>query len=347
MKAAVATAAIACIALTACGPFHPIVTAGPAVATSARVSSTARTAPPSPSPRPAPTAPIVYSTAPCGLPMHAITEASGAFVLYPSGAVAGAPGSEVALPGHSPGEIGVNPGLTYDVAENKWIPAPYYWLAPAGRLYIFEDFATGKTFVVNVSSGSATQLAVPSGWFPFGTSDDGVYVQASAPGGAWFYPFDGSQARLLTEGNYWLKYNSDSIWRLSAGSAGLLVRHDLFTGADRTLTTLGGWNDILGFDAQGDPLILNSTDIPSSSSKQSYKFMLIGADGHATTLWSGNGNRAVGLAVGDNHGVWFVIADSDGLPGHEGLYLWTPHTAAKLITALDGNIADGIAGTCT
>ena len=63
--------------------------------------------------------------------------------------------------------------------------------------------------------------------------------------------------------------------------------------------------------------------------------MLIGADGHATTIWSGNGYRAVGLAVGDNHGVWFVIANSDGLPGHEGLYLWTPHTGAKLIAALD------------
>src|SRR2546430_8293246 len=144
MKAAVATAAIACIALTACGPFHRIGAAGPAAATSARVSSSARTAPPTPSPEPKPSSQIVYSTAPCQLPMGAITEASGAFVLYPSGAVAAAPGSKVALPGGQPGEIDVTAGITYDLAAKKWLPVPYYWLGPGGKVFIYEDSKQAK-----------------------------------------------------------------------------------------------------------------------------------------------------------------------------------------------------------
>jgi len=276
--------------------------------------------------------------------MGAITEASGAFVLYPSGAVAAAPSSKVALPGGQPGQIGVNPGITYDLAATKWLPVPYYWLAPGGKVYIYEDSKTGKTSVVDVSTGKARELSVPAGWFPFGLSDLGAYVQASLPGGAWFYPFDGSHPRLLVEGNYWLSYNSGSIWQLSP--SGRLVRHDLTSGADKEVTTLSGWNEILGFDLRGNPLILISPDVPSSDLRQSYKFMLIGGDGQATTLWSGVGSRAEGFAVGDTHGVWFVIASSDGNPSHQALYLWTPQKGARLIAGLDGNIANIIAGTC-
>jgi hypothetical protein len=114
----------------------------------------------------------------------------------------------------------------------------------------------------------------------------------------------------------------------------------------RTRSAPGDDAEIIGFDGRGNPLILNSTTVPSSSPAQEYKLMSIGVDGHATTLWSGRGNRAVGLAVGDQHGVWFVIANGDGLPSHEALYLWTPTTGAKLITSLDANLASGIAGTC-
>lgn len=347
MKRAVATAAIACIAMTACGPFHRIVTAAPAVATSARIASHARTAPPAPSPKATPTGPIVYSTAPCRLPMGAITEASGVFVLYPGGALADAPGSEVALPGQEPGQIGANPGVTYDAVMRKWVPVPYFWLTPDGTTYVFEDYAAGKIFAVDVANGTAKQLAVPPGRVLSGTSDIGVFVQAPAPGGAWFYPFDGAEAHVVAQGNYWLNYNSDSIWRFSSASGGSLERHNVLTGADVVLATLGGWNDIVGFDRQGDPLILNSADVPSSSPRQGYRLILIGADGHATALWSGTGSRAVGLAVGDDHGVWFVIADSDGIPSHQALYLWTPRSGATRITNLDGNVANDIAGTCT
>ncbi len=87
------------------------------------------------------------------MPFAAISEASGGFIAYPGGARQDDPSSAVALPGNTPGQIGVNPGLAYDRVLGHWVPVPLDWLAPGGQTYAYQN--GGKIRAVTVLDGSS------------------------------------------------------------------------------------------------------------------------------------------------------------------------------------------------
>src|SRR6266513_673087 len=101
MKGAAALAAIACLLVAACGPFHRLESpAAVHVSPGAIVASAER----SPSPLPSPSAsPPVASNAACRIPMAFISEAYGWFLNYPGGGLTKDASSQVALPGNQPG----------------------------------------------------------------------------------------------------------------------------------------------------------------------------------------------------------------------------------------------------
>ncbi len=300
--------AVCCLALVACGAVHPqaadVASSGREGASGARTSS-----PPASAPSAAASAsppPIVSTSLPCRIPIADVSEARGWFITYPGGRRQDDASSVVALPGGKPGQIGANPGLTYDHQAGTWVPVPYEWLAPGGGVYI-------------------------------DTEDDGVYTTRGEPG-AWFIPFDGMSRQVVDHG-YWERFNTGALWGFD--HSGNLIRHDVGTGFENVVTTLTGWIDIVGFDVQGDPLVIESPTTPSSDPGQMYYLVLVHLNGSRTVIWSVRGTRPVGRAIGDGHGVWFEVGAASGLIGRpgSGLYLWTVATGARLISSPEANLA--------
>src|SRR5260370_32715160 len=141
-----AIVAVCCLARAACGeaPTEAAFIASPSpTAPSQATASPQSTA--SPLPGTSPTQSAFYPAPPlpspspaalgsCQIPIADISEARGWFITVPGGNRQGDPASVVALPGRTPCQIGVNPGLTLDRAAGAWVPVPYNWLAPGGSL---------------------------------------------------------------------------------------------------------------------------------------------------------------------------------------------------------------------
>src|SRR5713226_5170444 len=180
-----ALAAVCCVILAACGAVprdagfiaaaSPTATAGPtpspapSPSPSESVSPSPALASPSPSPSPA-------ATGTCRVPIADISEAKGWFITIPGGSRQDDSASVVALPGGTPGQIGANPGLTYDLATGTWVPVPFQWLAPGGSLYAYEGFSSDVIRAVNVVDGSIAAAVSGGGWLLMTMADNGMYV---------------------------------------------------------------------------------------------------------------------------------------------------------------------------
>ena len=117
------------------GAFQPFPSGGPQAASPARTASSGRINPsPAPALSPMPTALLPVATAACRVPVADLSESSGRFIAYPDGQVIQDSASVVALPGGTPGQIGANPGVTYDQAAGMWLPVPLSWNAPSSHL---------------------------------------------------------------------------------------------------------------------------------------------------------------------------------------------------------------------
>ncbi len=322
-----ATLAVCCLALAACGvaPNEAAFIASPSPAASPQ--PTPSPAQPAFSPAPPLPSPSQVASGSCQIPIADISEAKGWFITVPGGNRQDDPASVVALPGGTPGQIGINPGLTFDKAAGLWVPVPYQWLAPGGSVYAYQDFSSRAIRAVNVIDGSSGQVVPGGSWILMTTADDGVYVTRSDGPGAWFISFDG-QARQVIDHGSWQRLFEGSMWGVDP--SGALVRHNLITGSETPLSPVPASAWILGFDVSGDPLLSSGGAL-----------MLVRADHSVATLWAGTNGSVGGRAVGDELGVWFEVGGGlFGAPGH-GLYLWTAAAGAQIVSNSEGNLAGG------
>ena len=146
-----------------------------------------------------------------------MSEADGGFILYPGGQRQDDPTSTVALPGNTPGQIGVNAGLAYDRVLSKWVPVPLDWLAPGGRTYAYQDNG-GKIRAVSVADGSSGDVTNEGAWELLSTADDGVYVDRPNTPGAWFVPFGGIPTQIVDHGS-WRKYFNGALWGIDSSTS--------------------------------------------------------------------------------------------------------------------------------
>src|SRR5229473_1996851 len=323
-----ATLAVCCLALAACGvaPHEAAFIASPSPAASPQ--PTPSPAQPAFSPAPPLPSPSQVASGSCQIPIADISESKGWFITVPGGNRQDDPASVVALPGGTPGQIGVNPGLTLDRAAGAWVPVPYNWLAPGGSLYAYEDFNNGAIGAVNVVDGTTGSVVVGGGWLLMTTADDGVYVTRSGAPGAWFIAFGGQPRQVINHGS-WQRFYTGSMWGVDP-SSGAVVRHHMVTGSETTLATVPATASVLGFDVSGDPLLWSGGAL-----------MLVRPDHSVTTLWPGTNGSVGGRAVADALGVWFEVGGGlVGAPGH-GLYLWTAAAGAQLVSSSEGNLAGG------
>src|SRR5260370_5581866 len=122
---------VCCLALAACGeaPNESAFIASPSPTASPLPAAAAT--PPAFSPAPPLPSPPQAASGSCQIPIADISEAKGWVIAVPGGNRQDDPASVVALPGGTPGQIGVNPGLTLDRAAAAWVPLPYNSPSPA------------------------------------------------------------------------------------------------------------------------------------------------------------------------------------------------------------------------
>ncbi len=323
--------ALGCLLISACG------------ATSDLRSAT------SPLARPSPTsslfqAPVVGSSARagspiplpaginCRVPYADISEASGGFIFYPGGKQQSDPNSAVALPGNTPGQLGLNPGLTYDYATGTWFPVPPNWVAPNGSFYVYNTDA--KIRAVNTADGSDGDVTIEGGWYLIGVDNNGVYLgKMGGPGapvpGVWFVAFGYAPYQLIDHAS-WQRYYKGGLWTVDRD--GNLIRYDVTT-ASETVWAKGLQNvaSVVGFDFSDEPVV------NTGGALAMYR-----ADGSRIAIWPGtNGLSAAFLVGADPMGLWFSVGGGlVGAPGH-GVYMWTPGVGAKLISAPEVNVFQG------
>src|SRR5260370_30094839 len=144
-----AIVAVCCLALAACGevPHEAAFIASPSPTASSQATASPQS-PASPLPGTSPTQSAFYPAPPlpspspaasgsCQIPIADISEAKGWFITVPGGNRQDDPASVVALPGGTPGQIGVNPGLTLDRAAGPWGPVPHNSLTPPHSPYAY------------------------------------------------------------------------------------------------------------------------------------------------------------------------------------------------------------------
>ena len=233
----------------------------------------------------------------CRLPLAYVSEANGGFIIYPGGLYQPDSTSEVALPGNTPGQVGVNAGVTYDFVIGVWVPVPNHWLAPGGQTYVYEDYKSGTIHAVTVATGESGLVSTDGGWQLIGTTDDGVFASKANASGAWFIPF-GRQAQQIVDHGTWQRYGNSALW--GSDSSNKLVRYDTSTGAETTWGSITSYGYIVGFDALGEPVV-------ATGGAQ----VLHHGDGSTTTIWAGtNGLVSSGYVSGDAHGIWFEVDGS-------------------------------------
>jgi hypothetical protein len=328
-KGQIVGAAAGLVLMTACGAVpHGSTLESPAAVTS--VAAPSQSASPSPSlyriPPPYQPAsagrtasPPPLATVRCRVPFSEISEASGGFIAYPGGARQDDPSSVVALPGNTPGQIGVNPGLAYDRDLGHWVPVPPDWLAPGGQTYAYQANG-GKIRAVTVLDGSFGDVTTGGSWELISTADDGVYAgQLNVPG-AWFVPFGGAARQIVAHGT-WQSYSNGALWGVD--SARNLIQHDVTTGIETSWGAVSSFAYVVGYATSGEPLVVAGGVL-----------VMLHLNGAPTTLWPGTGGLGEGgRAFADALGIWFEVDGSRiGEPG-TGIYIWTPDRGAQLITS--------------
>jgi hypothetical protein len=223
--------------ITAChgvyGTSAVVSSPSPAIATGASPSALSTPSPalyhPPAAASPSPTSsPAPAGAASCRVPFSNISEADGGFITYPGGQRQDDPTSVVALPGNTPGQIGVNPGLAYDWFVGRWVPVPMSWLAPGGQTYAYQE-GGGKIRAVTVLDGSSGDVTTDGGWELISTADDGVYAGKPDNPGAWFVPFGGTPRQIVDHGT-WLGFANGGLWGID--SSRNVIQHDAVSGTE-------------------------------------------------------------------------------------------------------------------
>lgn len=273
--------------------------------------------------------PTPVSATSCRLPYADISEASGGFITYPGGDSQPDPTSQVALPGNTPGAIGVNPGLTYDWAVGQWVPVRSDWVGPDGQFYVYQT--NGIIYGVSLQDGSKGQVFGDGAFSLVGAADDGVWLreEPNLPG-AWFEAYGASSKspQKLVDHGQWQTYRDGALW--SVDGSGNVIGFDVNRGTETNWGKVApSASYIVAVDSSGGPLINTGGELT---------FLRPGET--AATIWPGaNGLAATGSAIADSHGIWFEVAGGVIGAPDTGVYLWSTGSGAKLVSRQQVHIA--------
>ncbi len=296
----------------------------------------------------------------CTLPVYAGPPGSGGFITFPSGSFTPDPKSGVTLPSPSPGSspqpVGGGPGgpgygygypgLSWDVAQKKWLPVPYTWVTPDGSKYAY--LSSNSIYVQDVAGGGQVELGEGKTWQIIGVLADGVYAMNTTTNGLvaglWVLPFS-SPAHQITTTGYWQAVTVGSAYGTATsavpqGVSTTIIRLDLKTGAiDSNWFTRAGSNSyVSGFDGHGNPIL----NVNYFTGQGNEVWIATGSGTAQPIMGSQNGVFVNGTPIADSHGVWFSASIQNfGTGGGSGQVLYVPNSGVYVMTNIGGQLAGG------
>jgi hypothetical protein len=285
----------------------------------------------------------------CRLPIYVGPAGSGGFIVFPGGAFIADPSSAVTLPtppAGSPGPAQGVPGyygLTYDSAFTKWLPVPRTWMAPDGAHYAYPS--TSSIYAVDIRTNAVTELGQGHVWNIVGVANDAVFAEVIGAPGLWKLPFAGAGTQLTTIG-FWQMASPRAAYgtkssALPNGITTVIIKLDFSTGKidDNFYSRDGTFSNVVGFDAQGNPLISVSYFAPNGGNE----VWLVTSVGPTPLFGSGSGAQGLnlqGTPVGDSHGVWMPLY-VQSYQGGTGFGLYVPSSGVFWMSNYSGQLAGG------
>jgi streptogramin lyase len=232
---------------------------------------------------------------------------------------------------------------TYDRAAGRWVPAWNTEVSPDGSRYAYVDYysvpSNRELHVVNVATGTDRILSIPTGlWGVVGFTSEGIYLNQSydgiSPGLTLVNPDTGAVRTVFT----------DSVVNAVSGQVAWVVDRN----PNDTLPGPQGQgraeNEVLSRDLAtskttawiyrpGTSLAVvaagNGSILVQGTYVASDFLLVVTAPGQAQPVTVPETDNPVPLSgglVADSHGWWIGSLD--------GVYLWTPHTGAILVSEL-------------
>jgi len=284
----------------------------------------------------------------CRLPIYVGPAGSGGFVVFPGGAFIADPSSAVTLPTPPQGSPAPTQGgqgyygLTYDSAFSKWLPVPRIWMAPDGAHYVFPS--TGSIYVVDVRTSDLTEVGQGHAWSIVGVANDAVFAEVSGAAGLWKLPFAGAGTQLTSIG-FWQMASTKAAYgtkssALPNGVTTVIIKLDFSTGKinDNFYAREGTASNVVGFDAQGNPLI----SVAYFASNGGNEVWLVTSSGQTPLFGASNGGgmSLQGNPVGDSHGLWMPLY-IQSYQGVGGFGLYVPNSGVFWMSNYSGQLAGG------
>jgi virginiamycin B lyase len=283
----------------------------------------------------------------CKLPLFVSMASSsqGQFLTLRDGAVVDDPAGRFVTDGlqsksrASPVLKGYMPA-TYNRATGRWVPAGGKAITPDGLRYAYIDSTQlfeGQLHVVDVVTGRDRTLPLAKGpWGLVGFTNEGVYIhtsyEGSGPGltlinpdsGAASTVFSDSIVHLVSGEMAWItaRNSNDTLPEPPGigGSSNEVLSRDLVTSQKTSWLYRPGTDVYVNAAAKGS-IVVTARDWVSNVT------LVVTAPGQATPITAPETNEPIpmsGGAVGDANGWWFGSLD--------GVYLWTAHTGAILVS---------------
>src|SRR5256884_1725459 len=251
----------------------------------------------------------------------------GGFVSFPKGEFTPDPSSNKITmrgPAHHA------PGVSYDRAYARWVPASLALISPNGSHYAYVD-ENWTVHDVGITDGSDRVVGPSGSWLPLAYADAGIYVVPFDPetgprAGLWLFRANGSRA--VSQSGYWSIVGGGAAYghptRNPVLSPDQLVRLDLGSGTSSPwFRRPNEFIDVIGFDGSGHPIVFANGRLPADVDLATYhELWLVTGRNTGVNLISG-GLNFVPATISDTHGIW--------LWSSQGLYLLTVITDSARI----------------
>jgi streptogramin lyase len=297
----------------------------------------------------------------CKLPLLATTPDSltsrgeflslrdGVVVDDPSGRYLTASSSRLSQSQASPTLVGYG-SATYVRAAKRWVPSGDRGISPDGSRYAYVDYqqpGDRQLHIVDIATGRDRTLQLPSGfWWPIGFTNDGVYLHQGYEGigadlklvnpdsGAVRTIFSDSTVYLVSGQLAWISSRDETDPAPPPPSMGQphnqIQSRDLNTSQKKTWLYRSGSIMYVAAATTGS-IVVSVWDATSNV------LMVVTTPGQAAPITVPETDDPIPTTSGmvaDANSWWFGTLD--------GIYLWTPHTGAILVSELTA----APAGTC-
>jgi hypothetical protein len=292
----------------------------------------------------------------CKLPLFVSTTPTsyGEFLSLRDGVVAADPAGRFTADGRILSQSQASPVLhgyvpaTYDRAAGRWVPGGA--ISPDGLRYTYIDYSVpfeGVLHVVDVATGSDRTLPLEKGpWGLIGFTKEGIYMHTSYEGfgpGLTLVNPDSGAARTVFGDSTVHQVSGQVAWIATrnetdtlpgppgiGGNSNEVQSRDLTTSQKTTWLYRPGSNLYMTAATNGS-IVVSGYDITGNF------LLVVSAPGKAVPITvpeTGEPIPSSGGPVADPNGWWFGSLD--------GVYLWTPHTGAILVS----EVTAAPAGTC-